>query len=152
MRPWSHLASKYHTVRKLYSRTWARTRNARITVPMLYLPNYLAATVTFIRIILVLAVIMVDLARDYKTFSMRNAAEHDFFLLINMKTIVGNFIFISKEFHAQLFAIVRRLRFISRTNFMLTRTEHEKKKVLSPRGLVVVACSSRCRLISTCVS
>ena len=55
-------------------------------------------------------------------------------LLINMKlpTIVGIFIFISREnfisaiFSKKEFAIVSNLRFISMTNFMLSWVEHEK--------------------------
>ena len=67
---------------------------------------------------------------------MLNSAEHDFFsMLISMKmpTIVGIFIFISREisysamFSKKEFAIISNLRFISRTNFLLSLVEHEKK-------------------------
>ena len=62
-----------------------------------------------------------------------------FSLLINMKmpTIVGIFIFISREiscstiFSKKEFAIVSNLRFISRTNFMLSGVEHEKSFITS---------------------
>ena len=57
-----------------------------------------------------------------------------FSLPINMKmpTIVGIFIFISTEncsamFSKKEFAIVSNLRFIRKTNFMLSWVEHEKK-------------------------
>ena len=62
-----------------------------------------------------------------------------FSLLMNMKmrTIVGIFIFISREFSClatfskKEFAFVSNLRFISRTNFMLNWVEHEKSFLTS---------------------
>ena len=60
-------------------------------------------------------------------------------LLVNMKmpTKVGIFIFISREdscsamFSKKEFAVVSNLRFISRTNFMLSSIEHEKSFISS---------------------
>ena len=60
-------------------------------------------------------------------FFVLNSAEHEIFLLINMKmpTIVGIFIFICREilcsavFSKKDFAVVSNLRYISRTNLML---------------------------------
>ena len=60
-------------------------------------------------------------------------------LLINMKmsTIVGIFIFISREIfmlgnvRKKELAVVSNWIFISRTNFMLSRVEHEKSFITS---------------------
>ena len=66
-----------------------------------------------------------------------------FSLLINMKmpTIVGIFIFISREiFYLAMFsskkefAIISNLRFISSENFMLSSVEHEKSFITSEPG------------------
>ena len=74
-----------------------------------------------------------------KLFSCSTWLSMKFSLLINMKmpTIVGIFIFISKEIFMLSyvskieFAIVSNLRFISRTNFMLSLVEHEKSFITS---------------------
>ena len=60
-------------------------------------------------------------------------------LLINIKmpTIVGMFIFISREIFIlskKEFAVVSNLRFISRTNFKLSRVEYEKRFITSGPG------------------
>ena len=68
-----------------------------------------------------------------------------FSLLINMKmpTIVSIFIFISREiscsamFSKKEVANVSNSRFNSRTNFMLSRVEHEKCFITSGPGLVL---------------
>ena len=65
-----------------------------------------------------------------------------FSLLTNMKmpTIVGIFIFFSREiscsamFSKKVFAIVSNLKFINRTKFMLSWAEHEKIFITSGLG------------------
>ena len=77
---------------------------------------------------------------------MLNSARMKFSLRINMKmpTVVGIFIFICREnFHAQL-GLPRKnlqllLRFICRTNLMLSRVEHEKSFLDSGHGLLAKA-------------
>ena len=62
-----------------------------------------------------------------------------FSLLVNIKmpTIVGMFIFISREIFMlryvskKEFAIVSNLKFISRTNFILSSVEHENFFIIS---------------------
>ena len=72
-----------------------------------------------------------------KLFSCSAQLIMKFSLLINMKmpTIVGIFILISREsfmlsnVYKKLFAITSDLRVISRTNFVLSGVEHEKKNI-----------------------
>ena len=83
----------------------------------------------------------IEKAQDpsYRTFFMLNSAKHEFSLLINMKmpTIVGIFIFISREnfmlsyILQETIVAVSNLRFISQPNFMLSWVEHEKSFITS---------------------
>ena len=63
------------------------------------------------------------LARGYKFFFMFNTAEHKSFSAYKLKTfsylLVENFSYLAM-FSRREFEIVSNLRFISRTNFMLT--------------------------------
>ena len=69
---------------------------------------------------------------------MVNSAEHEIFSVINMKkpTTVGIFILLAEKiscsviFSKEEFASVSNLRFISRTNFMLSLVEHEKSFII----------------------
>ena len=80
-----------------------------------------------------------------KLFSCSTQLSMKFSLLINTKmpSIVGIFIFsyllaekfsCSAMFSKKEFAIVNNLRFISRTNFMLSWVEHEKRYITSGPG------------------
>ena len=100
--------------------------------------------------------------RGYKTFFMLNSAEHEIVYAKNMKmpTIVGIFIFISREnsmlsyILQEQIVVVNNLRFISRPNFMLSWIEHEKCFITSGPGYrqIRVFPGRTCNLVGNAVS